>query len=114
MTTKSKPPKAIRYRLAYNEINEIVGKLMIEGWRKSLEKAKQDAAKGDLDAAKDVEALTLWIHGVMSGSLACASRIAPHLLLDWRQYPHKARNLFSVCTLRDGTGVLSGSLSSYE
>jgi hypothetical protein len=34
---------------------------MIEGWRKSLEKAKQEAAKGDLDAAKDVEALTLWI-----------------------------------------------------
>ncbi|TPV98178.1 MAG: hypothetical protein USCAAHI_02414 [Beijerinckiaceae bacterium] len=49
---------------------------MIEGWRKSLEKAKQEAAKGDLDAAKDVEALTLWIHGVMSGSLACSSRIA--------------------------------------
>jgi hypothetical protein len=49
---------------------------MIEGWRKSLEKAKQEAAKSNLDAPKDVEALTLWIHGVMSGSLACASRIA--------------------------------------
>ena len=36
---------------------------------------------------------------------------APHLLLDWRQYPHKTCNLFSVC---EWNSVSSDSLSSYE
>lgn len=63
MTTKRKVP-AISPG-GQNEIMEIVSEIMMRGWLNSLTKAKQEAAKGDLDAAKDVKALNLWIDMVI-------------------------------------------------
>ena len=63
MTTKRKVPAASPG--GQNEIMEIVSEIMMRGWLNSLTKAKQEAAKGDLDAAKDVKALNLWIDMVI-------------------------------------------------
>jgi hypothetical protein len=63
MTTKRKAPAVSPG--GQNEIVEIVSEIMMRGWLNSLTKAKQEAAKGDLDAAKDVKALNLWIDMVI-------------------------------------------------
>ena len=63
MTTKRKVPAVSPG--GQNEIMEIVSEIMMRGWLNSLTKAKQEAAKGDLDAAKDVKALNLWIDMVI-------------------------------------------------
>jgi hypothetical protein len=43
------------------KLDQASRRLMMQSWRESLEDAEIDAAMGDADAAKDVQAWRLWI-----------------------------------------------------
>jgi hypothetical protein len=78
MTNNRKPQTVSLGR--HNEILEIVREIMMQGWLNSLTKAKEKAAKGDRDAAKDVGALTQWIEMVIrrQSKAARAASLAKH------------------------------------
>jgi hypothetical protein len=78
MTNNRKPQTVSLGR--HNEILEIVREIMMQGWLNSLTKAKEKAAKGDRDAAKDVGALTQWIEMVIrrESKAARAASLAKH------------------------------------
>jgi hypothetical protein len=64
----------------HNEILKSVRKIMMRGWLNSLAKAKEKAANGDREAAKDVGALTLSIDMVIrrQSKAAHAASLAKH------------------------------------
>jgi hypothetical protein len=57
---EAKQRESMKEKISEN-VRGIITPLFREGWRKSLADAEEAATKGDEEAAKDAEALRLWI-----------------------------------------------------